>query len=194
MTILDLWLPILIATLAGFFLSFLMWAVLSHHNADVAYCPEQDKILDLLRTSSIQPGAYMFPNCADRKDFKKPEVMEAMSAGPWGTLSVWAAKPNMPRNMAATIGYFFAVNLLVAYLTHLARPAGSDFLSVFQVAATAAVLAHVLGGMPNGIWFGKRLRFFITDAIDGLVYALATGAVFALMWPTADALINTANP
>lgn len=194
MTILDLWIPILIATLAGFFLSFLMWAVLRHHDADVAYCPEQDKVLDLLRTSNIPPGAYMFPNCADRKDFKKPEVMEALSAGPWGTLSVWPAKPNMPRNMAATIGYFFAVSLLVAYLTHLARPAGASFLEVFQVAATAAVLAHVLGGMPTGIWFGKRLRYFITDAVDGLVYSLATGAVFALMWPAAQSFTNNATP
>ena len=120
-----------------------------------------------------------------------PENIEKFNAGPWGTLSVWSGKPNMGRNMALTVLYFFLVSLLVAYLTSQARAPGSDFLAVFQIASTGAILAHVLGGAPNGIWFGKRLRFFLTDAIDGLIYALATGAIFALMWPAAETLVNT---
>lgn len=193
MTILDLWLPILIATIAGFFLSFLTWAVLRHHDGDVKFCPDQDRLLDLVRTSNLEPGVYMFPSCADRKDFRNPEMMELYNKGPWGTISIWAGKPNMARNMGLTIAYFFVVNLIVAYLTHLARPAGSGFLPVFQVSTTAALLAHALGGMPNGIWFGKRLRFFITDALDGVLYALGTGTVFALMWPTLHTVATT-NP
>ena len=191
MSVTDLWLPILIATVVGFFLSFLMWAILPHHKGDVQFSPDQDKILDLVRSSNIKPGAYMFPTCADRKDFKNPEVVEMFNAGPWGTISVWDAKPNMGRNMALTILYFFIVSLLVAYVTGQARGAGSDFLAVFQVASTCAILAHVLGGAPGGIWFGKRTRYFITDAIDGLAYSLATGAIFALMWPAADAIAHT---
>lgn len=191
MSVTDLWLPILVATIVGFFLSFLMWAVLPHHQGDVKFSPDQDKLMDFVRTSNVEPGVYMFPNCADRKDFQKPENVEKFNAGPWGTLSVWGSKPNMGRNMALTILYFFLVSLLVAYVTGQARGTGSDFLAVFQVASTGAILAHVLGGAPGGIWFGKRLRYFITDAIDGLVYAIATGAVFALMWPAAEAAIST---
>lgn len=184
MSILDLWVPILIASLAGFFLSFLTWAVLRHHDGDVKFCPEQERLLDFVAGSNLAPGVYMFPTCADRKDFRNPEAQELFSRGPWGTLSIWAGKPNMARNMALTLGYFFVVSLFVAYLTALARPAGSTFFEVFQVAATAAVLANVLGGMPNGIWFGKRLRFFLTDAFDGVLYSAGIGSVFAIMWPT----------
>ena len=191
MPITDLWLPILIATIATFFLSFLTWAVLPHHKGDVKFTPEQDKIMDLVRASNLEPGVYMFPNCAERKDYQQPENIEKFNAGPWGTLSVWSGKPNMGRNMALTVLYFFLVSLLVAYLTSQARAPGSDFLAIFQIASTGAILAHVLGGAPNGIWFGKRLRFFLTDAIDGLIYALATGAIFALMWPAAETLVNT---
>ena len=192
MTVTDLWLPILVATLAGFFLSFLMWAVLPHHMGDVKFSPDQDKLMDFVRTSKIEPGVYVFPNCAERKDYKQPENIDKFNAGPWGTLSVWASKPNMVRNMALTVLYFFLVTLLVAYITGQARGPGSDFLAVFQIAATGAILAHVLGGAPGGIWFGKRPRYFLTDAIDGLVYALATGAIFAFMWPaTQTATITT---
>lgn len=191
MSVLDLWVPILVASVAGFFLSFLTWAVLRHHDADVKYCADQHRVLDLVKNSTLEPGVYIFPSCADRKDFRNPEMQELFNAGPWGTLSIWPGKPNMARNMALTLGYFFLVSLLVAYLTAIARPAGSDFLAVFQVATTAAILANVLGGMPNGIWFGKRLRFFITDALDGVLYSVGAGAVFGLMWPTLESVATT---
>ncbi len=187
----SLILPILVATVVCFFLSFLMWAVLKHHEGDVQFYPEQDKLLDFVRNANVKPGTYMFPTCADRKDFKKPEMMEMFNKGPWGTLSIWGAKPNMGRNMGLTVLYFFVVSVLVAYLTSLARAPGSAFLEIFQVATTAAILAHVLGGAPGGIWFGKKARYFVTDAIDGLFYSLATGAIFAFMWPTAQTLSTT---
>ncbi len=187
----SLILPVLITTVACFFLSFLMWAVLKHHEKDIQFYPEQDKLLDFVRSSNVKPGTYMFPTCADRKDFKDPAMMEMFNKGPWGTLSIWGAKPSMGRNMGLTVLYFFVVSLLVAYLTSLARSPGSNFLEVFQVASTAAILAHVLGGAPGGIWFGKNLRHFITDAIDGLVYSLATGAIFAFMWPATETLTAT---
>ncbi|PHQ81524.1 MAG: hypothetical protein COB69_04125 [Phycisphaera sp.] len=193
MPILELWVPIAAVTAATFFLSFLMWAALQYHRADVAYCPQQDEVIDLVNSSGIKPGRYMFPNCADHAEFKNPDKMAMYNKGPWGVIDIWAGKPSMGRNMALTLGYFVLVSVLVAYLTGLARPAGSSFMEVFQVATTAAFLAHVLGGIPEGIWFGKRTRFFLTDAIDGVIYALATGVVFALLWPAAE-VASVATP
>ena len=185
MTIIELWLPILIVAIATFVLSFIVWAMLTHHNKDVGFCPQQDELLGFVSTSGIEPGRYMFPNCSDRKDWKNPEVVETFSKGPWGVIDVWPAKPNMGKNMLLTVVYFFIVAIIVGYLTRLAVPAGADFMNVFQVSFTAAILAHVLGGAPEGIWFGKRPRFFLTDAIDGLLYSLATALIFAAMWPQA---------
>ncbi len=187
MPILELWVPIAAVTVATFFLSFVFWAVLQHHRQDVGFTPKQDEVIYLVNNSGIEPGRYMFPNCADHREFKQPEKVEMFNKGPWGVIDVWAGKPSMGRNMGLTFSYFLLVSIIVAYLTGLARPAGSSFLEVFQVATTAAFLAHVLGGAPEGIWFGKRARFFITDAIDGAVYSVATGALFAWLWPAAIA-------
>jgi hypothetical protein len=191
MPILDLWVPIAAVTAATFFLSFLFWALLQHHKADVARCPQQDQVLDFVSESGIEPGRYMFPNCADSSDYKDPEFIAMYNKGPWGVIDIWAGKPNMGRNMAFTIIYFLIVSVIVAYLTGLCRPAGSSFLEVFQVATTAGFLAHVLGGAPEGIWFGKRPRFFLTDAIDGVLYSFTTGALFAWLWPAAAAVVAT---
>lgn len=191
MTVLELWLPIVITTVVTFFLSFLAWAILPHHQKDVAFCPEQDDLLDFVRRSNIKPGRYMFPNCADRKDWKDPAVVETYNKGPWGVIDIWPNRPSMGRNMLLTVLSFFVVTIFVAYLTRLANPlGGEDFSDVFQVAATAAALAYILGGLPEGIWFGKRTRHFLTDAFDGAMYALATGLVFAWLWPTAAEVIT----
>lgn len=188
MTVIELWLPILIVSVATFFLSFLFWAILPHHKKDVAFCPSQEQILAFVRDSGIEPGRYMFPNCADSKDWRDPEVVETFNTGPWGIIDIWTSKPSMGRNMLLTVSYFFIVSIFVAYLTRLANPLGASFVDVFQVATTAAFLAHVLGGSPEGIWFGKRARFFLTDAFDGILYSLATGLIFAAMWPQALAV------
>ncbi|HED53448.1 MAG TPA: hypothetical protein ENJ00_04525 [Phycisphaerales bacterium] len=181
----DLWVPILVATVGVFVLSFVFWMLSPHHQADVAFCPEQDAVMEMIRVSAIKPGMYMFPNCATKAEWSSEEYKALYESGPWGMISVLPGKPNMGRNLVVTFVYFLIVSVVVAYLTGLSRAPGAEFLAVFQVASTAAGLVYVLGGWTNGIWFGKRLRFFITDFFDGLLYAGATGIAFALLWPGA---------
>ena len=35
----------------------------------------------------------------------------------------------------------------------------------------------------NRIWWGKSTRFTLTHSVDGLAYALVTGATFGWLWP-----------
>jgi len=181
--LLSLWLPIVVSGVALFFLSFLMWAILPHHAKDVGFHPRQDELASHINESGLKPGMYMFPNCADKKDYGSDEHKASVEKGPWGTLSVWPSKPNMGRNMALTVAYMLFASILVAYVASTARPPGASFLSVFQIATTASAMIFVVGGWLNNIWFGKRLRFVITDAIDGLVYSVVAGLIFALLWP-----------
>lgn len=183
--LLTLWLPILAATIATMVLSTLAWTALPHHRADVAFYPKQDELINALKAHALKPGNYMFPMCQDPKDYKSDQFKAAMQAGPWGTINLFPSAPNMGRNIAITFITLAVIALFVGYLAAQTLPPGSAFARVFQVTATAAVLCHVLGGTLNGVWFGKRLRFFITDAIDGLAYSLATGAIFAALWPAA---------
>ena len=183
--LLALWLPIVVSGVVLFILSSIFWTLAPHHKKDIACLPQQDEVLDALRKLDIPQGSYMFPNCEDPKEYKTERFKALYDTGPWGTLNLFPAKPSMVRNMGLTFLYFLVVSIVIAYIAGASRTPGAEFGAVFQLVATGGVLVYVLGGMMNGLWFGKRLRFFVTDAIDGLVYALATGLIFGLLWPGA---------
>ncbi len=180
----SLLIPIVVATVAVFILSFVFWVLIARwHQPDVQFCPEQEGLLKALKDLGIKPGNYMFPNCADLKDWKSDEFKALCEAGPWGTLNLWPSKSNMGKNLALTFVAFLITTLFVGYITSLAHAPGAGFLEVFRVSATAAMAVYVLGGLSNAIWFGKPMRFIITDSVDGVIYALVTGAVFGFLWP-----------
>ena len=127
----------------------------------------------------------MWPCWRSGEDMKSEEFKARYDVGPWGSINILARKPNFARNLALTFLFYIIVSIFVAYITSLARSAGEAFLPVFRVAGATAVLAYCAGSIPNAIFFGKPGRFILTDFIDGVVYGLLTGAVFALLWPAA---------
>lgn len=183
--LLSLWLPILLSGVALFFLSFVFWSLLPHHKKDIACAPKQDELLDAVRKLDLPPAQYMFPNCEDPKEYKTERFRALYDTGPWGMLNVFPAKPNMGRSVGLTLAYFLLVSIVIAYLAGATRAPGAEFGEVFQVAATAGVLVFVFGGVLTGVWFGKPARAFVTESIDGLVYAAATGLIFGMFWPGA---------
>ena len=54
---------------------------------------------------------------------------------------------------------------------------------VFQIAGTAGVIAYSFSFIPSAIWFGAYTRTIVASIIDGVVYGVITGAVFAWRWP-----------
>ncbi|MGP1273408.1 MAG: hypothetical protein ACTS22_08730 [Phycisphaerales bacterium] len=172
------WLPILLVTIATMVLSTLAWTALPHHKPDLREHPKADELADQVGDSGVSPGCYFFPSYGTPK-----EPGPRLKSGPWGTINIYPAAPNMGRNIGLTFVSLGVIAVFVGYLTAQACSPGSDWLRVFQIATTAAALCHVLGGTLNGIWFGKSPRFFLTDAIDGAVYSVATGAILASMWP-----------
>ncbi|MEM8757793.1 MAG: hypothetical protein AAGF47_08425 [Planctomycetota bacterium] len=183
-----IWLPILIATVATMVLSTLAWTVLPHHKPDMQELPEADTFADIVESRGIAPGTYYYPSYGTPN-----EPGPRIKTGPWGTLKVYPCAPNMGRNIGLTFLMLGVIALFIGYLTAQACAPGADWLRVFQVATTAAVLCHVFGGTLNGIWFGKSARFFLTDAIDGAAYSAATGAIYATMWPAASTIVPAAG-
>ncbi|MEO1584668.1 MAG: hypothetical protein AAFR96_08865 [Planctomycetota bacterium] len=184
--ILALWLPVVVAAAVTMVLSTLAWTALPHHKPDMQQHPEADDFAAQIKDRATPPGVYYFPAYGTPK-----EPGPHMKAGPWGTINIYPSAPNVGRNIGLTLLALLVIAVFVGYLTGQACSPGADASRVFQIAMTNAVLCHVFGGALNGIWFGKRLRFFITDAIDGLVYSAATGACFALLWPAAQPAIDT---
>jgi len=186
----EIWLAVLIATLSVFFASAIMWMLLPHHKADIKFLDDEADLKDLVKSKSIKPGLYMFPNCADHKDFKTDEFQDRLKAGPWGVLNVLPKQPNFGMNLLKTFTVFLVITIMVAYITGLAVGPGAEYMRVFRIAATTAILGHCMGGLCGAFFLGKPTRFIITDFIDGVVYALITAGILASMWPVAQSALD----
>ena len=189
-SIINLWLPILLSGVVVFFASFVTWALLPFHNKEYKALPGEEQFVDAIKRHNVPAGDYMFPFAAcNSEKMKDPAFREQLKSMPMGHLRVWHGQPNMGKNMALTVLVFMVIGVFVAYLTSQTLTPGADKMRVFQIATTAAFMAHAFGGMCNAIWFGKSLRGFTLDFIDAVVYALITGAIFTWLWPSAAAVV-----
>ena len=67
-------------------------------------------------------------------------------------------------------------------ILHLGVP-GAPFVEVFRVSAIVAFCCYAVAHWQNWIWWGKSTRFTLTHSVDGLLFALVTGATFGWLWP-----------
>ena len=177
-----LWLPIILCTVVLFFASFAAWVILPHHFSDKKKLADEDAVMNLVRELKIPPGNYMFPYAESKQDQASKEFQEKYAAGPTGLLDVYQPV-NMPMNMLWTVVFFLITSIFIGYIPFVACPPGTEFMKVFRIAGTIGVLTHASSGVLNGIWFRKRL---VTDIIDGVVFGLLLGLIFAFLWPGAS--------
>jgi hypothetical protein len=181
--LIPLWLPILISAVVVWIISAIVWMALPHHKRDFIGLPDEDGFLDYIRKSGIKPGNYVFPDFRGREAMKSTRVEKALNEGPVGHLSVWQMPLTMGSKMFATFIVYLVVSTLIAYLTRVALPGAAPFAKVFQVAGTAGILAYCFSFIPNAVWFGSYKRTIVANVVDGIVYGLITGAIFAWRWP-----------
>lgn len=184
----EMWLAILLATVALWVCSFITWALSPHHKPDYKgfELENEEKLKATITGMGIAPGQYMFPY-VEHSDMKDPEKMERYNRGPHGTLVYWPARPNMARNMILTIVYFAVCTKLVVYLTGLGIGAVADSKAqVFQFTAIAFGLCFVFGGLLESVWFWKPPRTSVTNALDGVFYSLAGAGVLTAFWQVAQ--------
>ena len=181
--LIPLWLPILLSAVVVWIISAVVWMALPHHKRDFIALPDEDSFMDAVRKSGIKPGNYIFPDFRDSKAMKSEKMQKALNEGPVGHLSVWQTPLTMGSKMVATFIVYLVVSTLIAYLTRVALPGAAPFAKVFQVAATAGILAYCFSFIPNAVWFGSYKRTIAANIVDGIVYGLITGAIFAWRWP-----------
>lgn len=180
--LISLWLPIVVSAVVLFFASFVAWTVLPHHKPDIRRWPDEDRLLAFIRESGAAPGDYMFPLCQG-EDMKSEEGQRRYAAGPWGMVRVYPGQPSMGRNLVITFVFFLVVSLLVAWVGASGLAPGAAFGEVMRVVGVTAILAYTTGGIMYDVWFARPVRAILMDILDGIVYGLISGAIFALMWP-----------
>ena len=175
--VLDLWLPILVTGIVTHVLSTLFWIVLPHHKPEWQALPHEGEFLDWIKTKQIPQSQYVFP--FPQKDSSAAEE-SGKKAQCSGMLVLWGPPRSMGINIAYTLAFFFVAAFAIAYLSSLALPSDAEFGRVFQFVTLAGLLTHCAGQFPGVFWFRRKVAM---DLLDGIAFALATGLVFALLWP-----------
>jgi hypothetical protein len=179
-----LWLPILLSAVIVFVASSIIHMVLPVHKNDYRRLPDEEKVLDTMRSTGVTPGReYRFPYCA-QKEMKTPEAVEKFKRGPVGLLVIM---PSGAMNMGKFLGQWFlycvVVSIFAAYLTGRTRGPGTEYLEVFRVAGCTAFIGYALAQAQNSIWRGVTWGVTLKHMLDGLIFGLLTGGTFGWLWP-----------
>jgi hypothetical protein len=181
MSVYDLWLPIILSGLATHILSTIAWTVMPHHKPEWNQLPVEDEFQDWIAAKDVPANQYLFP-FANSPDEMKSDTVKQKQAKCKGMLILWKHPPNMAAAIGKTIAFFMLAAFVIGYLASLGIAAGASFSRVIQFVTTAGLLAHCAGKFPHVFWFPRRVMM---ELIDGVAYALATGLIFALLWPAA---------
>ena len=103
-----------------------------------------------------------------------------MKSGPNYALYLWKPGGGMGANMFCTWLLFTVLSFIIAYLAGMVIAPGAERWFVFRFVATAGVLTYANANLLNAIWFRRKV---LGDILDGVAYALITGAIFAFLWP-----------
>lgn len=180
----QLWVPIVVSGVVVFLLSALMWTVMPHHKKDWQGLPNADAVQMAMRANPPAPGQYALPWARDPKMFEDPAMKEKLDKGPRAFITVVPnGMPPMGPMMAKSLIFQLVVSLLVGYVAWHALGAGADDRSIFRIVGATSMMSCILGTVPESIWFGRPWRNFGMQAIDGVVYGLATAAIFCWLWP-----------
>jgi hypothetical protein len=179
-----LWMPIVVSAVFVFIALSIIHGMLGWHKGDMTAVPGEAKVMETLRGLNVKPGDYRFPYGSTTAEMTTPEFEEKMKQGAVGIMTIW---PNGGINMGKMFGLWFVYSLLIAalaaYITGRTHGLGAPYLEVFRVSGVVTFCCYVVAHWQNWIWWGRSTRFTVTNSLDGIIYALITGATFGWLWP-----------
>lgn len=180
---LHLLLPIALSAVAVFFASSAIHMALKYHSADYKKLPNEDAVTAAIRAGGAAPAQYVFPHCMDHAQMNSPEMAKKFGDGPCGVLYLRpAGMVKLGPFLGKWMTYTLVVSAAVAYLARAELVATSPGLAVFRLVGTAAWFAYGWQGAADSIWKGKPWAVTWKEMFDGLIYAVITGGIFALLW------------
>lgn len=183
--LMSLWLPIVLSAVAVFVGSSVIHMVLGYHKSDYSAMPEEDNVRAAMRQGKVQPGHYSLPHCVDMKELENPDVQKKFVEGPVAFVTVLpSGLPSMGKSLVSWFVFCLVMATFVAYLTGRTVAPGADFLAVFRVAGTVAFLGFAGSTPSESIWKGQPWSITAKHLLDGLIYSLLVGGVFAGLWPS----------
>lgn len=180
----QLLLPILISAALVFVVSSIIHMVLPYHRTDYAPVPDEDRLMDDLRTAGLTPGDYVVPHVRTPSELSSPEYLAKRERGPVAFLTVVpSGKTGMGGTLAAWFLYSVIVSIVAGYVAGRALPPGAPYGEAFRFVGTTALAGYVFALWQQSIWYGRPWSSTLKSSFDGLVYALLTAGVFGWLWP-----------
>ncbi|HTL04392.1 MAG TPA: hypothetical protein VL241_01480 [Gemmatimonadales bacterium] len=177
-------LPMLLAAVFVFFMSFVLHMLTGWHKGDYQKLPNEDRAREAIRALAIPPGDYMSPCPGSREEMRSPEFAEKFKQGPNFMMTMFpAGAMSMGRNLGLWFVYCLVVGLFAGYVASRALPPGVDYLKVFQLVGATAFCGYSLALWQLSIWYHRSWTITIKSSIDGLIYALLTAGTFGWLWP-----------
>ena len=180
---LSLLLPVALSAVAVFILSMVVHMT-PWHRGDYVKLPDEDGVMQALRAFNLPPNDYVVPHPGSGKEMGSPAYDAKRDAGPviWMTVL-----PTGPWKIGRLMGSWFLFLLVaassVACVVGMILPPGGDPQILFRLVASITFLTHAMGMVPLSIWYDRKWSTTLKYGVDALVFALATGWIFAHMWP-----------
>jgi len=182
----QLWLPVVLSAAGVFIASSLVHMVLKWHNSDYRKLPNEDEVRAALKPVANAPAMYFMPHMMDHKAMGQPENRQKFIDGPIALVTI---RPPGPPKMGPYLLQWFILSLAISavagYLASRTVPAGASFLAVCRPTSIVAFMAYGMGSITDGIWWSRPWSTVVKDLLDAAIYAVVTGAAFALLWPAA---------
>lgn len=181
--LLSLLLPVVLSAVAAFVLSMAIH-MSPWHRGDYLRLPDEDGVMAALRPFNIPPNDYTVPHPGSGDYMKSAEYDAKRNAGPVMNLTVVPSGPwQIGRMMGLWFLFTLVVSALVACVVGTVVPPGAHGHTVFHDTAVVTFLSYAMGAVPLSIWYHRKWSTTLRNAVDALVYALASGAIFAALWP-----------
>jgi len=185
-SIIDLWLPIILAGIGVFVVSSIIHMLLTYHRSNMSQLPGEDKFREVMRSLNVPPGEYMVPYCGSPDAMNSDEYKQKVNEGPVGWMTVLPNGPwPMGKSLLTSFIYSLIVGFFAAYIAVLALPAGAEYLQVMRITGVVAFCCYGIGLIQNSIWWGRKWSTTVKFLIDALIYGLVTGGFFGWLWPAA---------
>ena len=183
-SILPLWLPTVVASVAVFLASFVIHMVVKWHQHDQKALPNEGAVADAMR--GTPPGEYRMPFASSMQEMRTPAFHEKMKRDPIAIIGIAPYTPDLGFKKA--LGLWFVYILVISWLSsHIAwgplHDATPHHGIIVHTVGLAAWLGYGFGHAHQSIWGPKPWVQTIKNMVDGLVYALITGGIFAWLWP-----------
>jgi hypothetical protein len=179
----DLWLPILLSAVFVFIVSSLLHMLIPIHRGDHKKLPGEEQILAAIRDQSVAPDAYMFPCPESMKQMDSPEMINKYNEGPVGHLTVFKnGPPNIGKSLTLWFLYSVVLSFFVGYIAKLGLGRGEEYITVFRMTGTVAILCYAVVYLENSIWKGQKWGVTFKFIFDGIIYGLVTAGTFSWLW------------